>query len=446
MSNLHLSVSLLASFTTVLGAGQAGAQTADAGTQPETGMPAPADADVEAQAAAEMAALQSQTVGAAYASDPIEHHRLDFYGFADFSYARILGDSATASRSTSTFSVGNLNLYMASELGDEWRSLVEVRFLYLPNGGTPSASLLGPSTDTTTYDNSDFGRPVQWGGIKIERVWLERTLHKLLTVRVGHWLTPYGIWNVDHGSPVVIGVGRPFIVGEELFPSSQTGLELYGTADVDRFQMGYHLTLSNGRGPSSSTTDLDNNKAIGGRLFLRHESSLGTVAVGAAMYYGQFTNKHLDLGSDAKGQTVMVPVIDSQYDELSLSADLKWQWRGLLVQGEVITNEAAYTPSGRTVSTLPGAPAFNSDYRRWGTYGLVGYRLAFLGVMPFAGVGYYKEGSTSYIPKLWDFWLGLNWRPTPRVVLKLEYTNVHFYLEPQTPDVKMLAAQTAWSF
>ena len=440
MSKLLISVSLLASFATALWAGQAGAQTADART------PTPAANDVEAQVAAEMAAIQSQSAGGGYASDPIGHRRLDLYGFADFSYQRLLGDSAAVTPSTSTFAIGNLNLYMASELGDEWRSLVEVRFMYLPNGGQTNPSLVGPTTDTTVFDNNDFGRPVQWGGIHIERAWLERTFHKLLTVRVGHWLTPYGIWNVDHGSPVVIGVGRPFIVGEELFPASQTGIEVYGTTDINNLQLGYHLTLSNGRGPSPTTADLDNNKAIGGRLFLRHESAFGTLSVGTAFYRGQYTNKHVELGVDGKGATTTVTVTDSQYDELSLSADLKWQWRGLLVQGEVIENDVAYTPSGRTVSVLAGAPAFNSDYRRWGAYGLAGYRFAFLGAMPYAGVGYYKEGSSSWIPKLWDFWLGLNLRPTPRVVLKLQYTFVHFYLDSPTPDAKMLTAQTAWSF
>jgi hypothetical protein len=473
MCKLVLSASALASFTVALWAGQAGAQALDVappspasgesstGAQegavpqasapsvrgPQTaGAPGRAGGDVEAQVATEIAAMHSPSESGAYAGDQVEHRRLDLYGFADFTYLQLMGAMTGTWLSSSTFAVGNLNLYLASELGDEWRSLIEVRFMYLPNGAQTDSSLLGQRTDTTIADMNDYGRTLQWGGINIERVWLERTFHKLFTVRVGHWLTPYGIWNVDHGSPVVIGVSRPFIVGEALFPSSQTGIEIYGTADINTFQLGYHLTLSNGRGPISTTADLDNNKAIGARLFLRHESGFGTLNVGTAFYRGRYTDKHASLGVDAAGAPAVVRVIDAEYDELSLSADLKWQLGGLLVQGEVIENEVAYTPSGRTVSKTAASPAFDSDYRRWGAYGLAGYRFAFLGAMPYVGGGYYKEGSPSWIPKLMDFWLGLNLRPTPRVVLKLQYTHVRFYLSTPTPDWKMIMAQTAWSF
>lgn len=474
MSHLIRSTGLLGAFLVVLAAGQASAESLDArppstesgespaggpdaSAPPPTVVPAaptpqatgdtsPAESDIEAQVAAEAAALRSQSMSSAYSGEPIEQRRLDLYGFSDFTYSRILQSEGNATPSSSTFAVGNLNLYLASELGDEWRSLIEVRFMYLPNGGQADPSLIGPLTDTTISDPNDFGRPVQWGGISIQRAWLERTFHKLLTVRVGHWLTPYGIWNVDHGSPVVIGVGRPFIVGEALFPSSQSGIELYGATDIDALQLGYHLTLSNGRGPASTTVDFDDNKAIGGRLFLRHESAFGTLHLGTAFYRGRYSNKHPELGVDTTGATTMKYVTDSEYDELSLSADLKWQLGGLQVQGEVIENEVAYTAAGRTVSMTTGTPAFASDYRRWGAYGQTGYRFSFLGAMPYFGAGYYKEGSASFIPKLMDLWAGLNLRPTPRVVLKLQYTFVRFYFGPANLDWKLLAAQAAWSF
>jgi hypothetical protein len=418
----------------------AAAASAPAPERQGAGTPSPPASDLDAKAAAEAAAMQNDATTVAAAGDDVEHSRLSLYGFADFSYQQLI--NVAGSTDTTSFAVGNLNLYMASELGDNWRSLIEVRFMYLPNGAAaPGSGIFGQRIDTTISDSTDFGRPLQWGGIQIERAWLERTFHKLLTVRVGHWLTPYGIWNVDHGSPVVIPVSRPFIIGEALFPQSQTGVEVYGAADVHTFQLGYHLTLSNGRGPVSTIQDLDNNKAVGGRLFVRDDSPFGTVTLGGSFYRGRYTNSHFDIG--AMGP---MTVIDAQYDELSLSADLKWQWDGLLVQGEAIENEAAFVNGGRTVSTVPGVPpSFDADYRRWGAYGLAGYRFGFLGVMPFGTLGYYKEGSPSQIPKVWDYTLGLNVRPTPRVVLKLQWTFAHLYLSPPV-DLKIVTFQSAWSF
>src|SRR6185436_18919189 len=110
-----------------------------------------------------------------------------------------------------SFAVGHLNAYAGSELGDNWRWLSEVRFMYLPHGSVASADAYAgvARTNTSVTDYTEQFRPVRWGGISIERAWLERTFHPLLSIRLGHFLTPYGIWNVDHGAPVIIPVTRP---------------------------------------------------------------------------------------------------------------------------------------------------------------------------------------------------------------------------------------------
>ncbi|HEX7451483.1 MAG TPA: hypothetical protein VF294_04330, partial [Polyangiaceae bacterium] len=67
-------------------------------------------------------------------------HRLDLYGFADMTYLRLLVPKSSVWNRfyfpTNSFAVGNFNLYMSSNLGDSWRALGEVRFMYLPNGAT----------------------------------------------------------------------------------------------------------------------------------------------------------------------------------------------------------------------------------------------------------------------------------------------------------------------
>ena len=408
-------------------------------------------ADAEADAAAAAAASEVSSSGAN--SDDSEQVKLNLYGFTDFSYSTQLGHNALMT-STSSFAVGKLNLYAAADLGDSWRSLAEIRFMYLPNGQAPASSAFPPPprTDTTVGDYTDAGRPVRWGGISIERAWLEHTFHPALTVRLGAFLTPYGIWNVDHGSPVIIGVSRPYIIGEGLFPEHQTGVEMYGSWDFGPSRVGYHLTLSNGRGPIDSYQDLDHNKAIGGRLFFKHESPRwGTLTVGASGYKGTYTDSSDSLGADAAtGKLVATNTIAAQYKELSLAADIKWELGGALVQSEILMNDRGY-PDDHRPPVLPvsgGAPGFTPDHRRYGVYGIAGYRFPFLGTMPFWGAEYYDVGLYTFSGPVAATFGGLNVRPTARVVLKAQYTYVRFskWQGPDLGRLNILDLQAAWSF
>jgi hypothetical protein len=430
------------------------APAAPAATAPPSPAAAPSPsraADADAAAAAAVAAAENEVTARTVAEAMGQQFKLNLYGFADVGYTQpITHNSLNAP--FSTFLVGNLNLYMGAELGDNWRSLIEVRFTYLPNG---SSSPYGPSArvDTLVSDYTDVSRPVQWGGVIIERAWLERTFHPLLTVRAGQFLTPYGIWNVDHGSPVVIGVRRPYIIGQSLFPSSQTGLELYGSTSVGSTEVGYHLTLSNGRGPVSTYQALDDNKAVGGRLFARNTSSFGTLTVGGSVYRGNYTDRTENFGATSSGSLLITWPLTQQHDELSLGADVKWEYKGLLVQSEAILNDVAYNDSVRPQVSIPGVPpGFVPNFRQWGAYGLIGYRTPFFGVMPWVSSEYYLDPLPVF-SKVCDVSGGLNVRPTPRVVLKAQLTHVFFlnwvagpnYPAP-LPNIDFIDLQAAWSF
>ncbi|HKO51493.1 MAG TPA: hypothetical protein VJV79_27480, partial [Polyangiaceae bacterium] len=308
-----------------------------------------------------------------------------------------------------------------------------------------------PRTDTTVGDYTDLGRPVKWGGISIQRAWLEHTFHPALTVRVGAFLTPYGIWNVDHGSPVIIGVRRPYIIGESLFPEHQTGAEIYGAWNFGPSQVGYHLTLSNGRGPIDSYQDLDSNKAIGGRLIFKHDSSSwGTLTVGASGYKGTYTDSTHVLTPSSTGKLVATNPISAQYKELSLAADVKWELGGAVVQGEFVMNDRAYPDNLRPplYPVAGGPPGVTPDNRRYGVYGIAGYRFPFLGTMPFWGAEYYDVGVYAFTGPVGATFGGLNVRPTARVVLKAQYT-YSWFSKWQGPDLghfSGLDLQAAWSF
>src|SRR5262249_49126364 len=153
------------------------------------------------------------------------------------------------------------------EISARLRALGEVRFAYMPNGSPDPNAPLG-RVSTEAADPIDAYRIQRWGAIIIERLQIDCDLFPGITLRGGQFLTPYGIWNVDHGTPTLIGIRRPYIIGEALFPERQVGLELIGRYFLSELSVEYHLTLSNGRGPISETRELDSNKAVGGRLVL----------------------------------------------------------------------------------------------------------------------------------------------------------------------------------
>lgn len=120
-------------------------------------------------------------------------------------------------------------------------------FTYLPNGATDLATNVVTSTVVPDYTN--LAGQFKWGGIELERVYLEWSMTPWLTLRAGQFLTPYGIWNVDHGSPTIIPVTQPHVIVQALFPERQTGLELRGQLPLSaNHTIDYHLTLSNGIG------------------------------------------------------------------------------------------------------------------------------------------------------------------------------------------------------
>jgi hypothetical protein len=356
---------------------------------------------------------------------------------------------------TNSFAVGNFNLYMSSNLGDNWRALGEVRFLYLPNGNTTTDPSTGnvTRTDTTVLDYAGFEEPIHWGAIQIERVWVEHEFSSLFKLQAGQFLTPYGIWNVDHGTPAIIGIRAPFAVADELFPASQVGLQLYGNAFFDPFEIGYHLTLSNGRGPVEYE-DFNDDKAIGGRLYLK-TNAFGSLTIGSSVYRGGYYDRSakyvVTTSSNGQAQVDQQYTTLSKYQELSLGADAKWEWKHLLVQGEAIVNQAQYAQGGRPRAQVVAPPqGFQADYRRWGAYGLVGYRTPIVQTMPYFLLQYVFAPDNPIIPPILGAQFGLNIHPTPAVVLKLELTITHFSGPGSTGlglvPLRILATQVAWAF
>jgi hypothetical protein len=392
------------------------------------------------------------------AADEAPERHVDFYGFADFSYFHPLMSPDSpwtwVLREYPAFAVGSLNAYVDATLAPKLRSLIEVRFLYSPQGELgPIAEGKQSAMETTVRDPVDYGRTIRWGGVLVERAWLEYEVRPWLVVRGGQFLTPYGIWNVDHGSPTIIGIRRPYGVGEQLLPERQTGLELYGASSQGDLRLGYHLTLSNGRGPVDALRDFDTNKAVGARVFAERRGGLAAT-LGLSLYRGRYTNQGYRYTS-SDGFFVRERVIQNQFDELALGVDLRASYANFVLHGEGMLNDRGYTEAGRQRSTLPAGSLLIPDGRRWGAYALVGYRTPLFRIMPYVLAEIFRPRepvddtwTRGPIPTLRVGYVGINARPVASTVLKLEfaYGDAPGARIADGARLRVLQAQVAWAF
>lgn len=420
-------------------------------------------AGLDAEAAKYAADVLGQTSGnAGGGSVEAFSPSLRFYGFADFTASKFtwLSDQWKSSiNDRLSFAVTHINVYAEGDISPGWKSLVEVRFLFQPDGAAlydslnqelPDPLASNGRTSSTTTDFYDASRPVSLGGIAIERAYLEYMVSPYIRVRAGRFLTPWGIWNVDHGSPVIIGPNKPYIIGEQFFPEAQTGFEALGTVPVGDLTLGYHLTLSNGRGPAEAFEDLDNNKALGGRLFLR-AYWLGQLDVGVSGYGGTVTDARNQVTDLSAGKIGWFNY--SSYTEVAWAADVRWLWKGLHVQAEAALQDRAWDDNARPPAEF--GTGSQPNLRRVGFYTLAGYRLPWLNLMPYGMVEYYdtgiKNGLRVGAGKVFNYALGLNIRVVPSVVLKFECESAYF-LDSQAGSLgasgtlHQCVAQSAWAF
>jgi hypothetical protein len=406
-----------------------------------------------------LAELEGEPVGTTEPSLPAVETLggLALYGFADFGFYKYFLSPGSLIRAQlfddSAFMVGNLNTYLSGELGGSWRSLMEIRYTYLPNGSRliTGSGIERVSTAAADYTNS--GRVRDTGSIFIERAWVEYSASAAFNLRAGSWLTPYGIWNEDHGSPTIIPVTRPYVIGLELLPERQTGLLLFGSFYAsESVTLRYQMGLSNGRGPLQDYADLDENKAVTLRLQCHHHGA-GDLDLGATAYLGRYTD--LEQLIRANGSSLVVDErLRQSYDEASWALDARYVQGGLHLQAEFIVNERAYREGGRPARS---ATQFQPDDRRYGGYVLTGYRFDWLGVMPYATAEYFSPLNTFEPTRpatqdvFGDFGLGINSRPATNITLKLEGNLGVFDVENSKGSafehpLLAIQAQVAWAF
>ncbi|MDJ0764102.1 MAG: hypothetical protein QNJ97_14060 [Myxococcota bacterium] len=373
---------------------------------------------------------------------------IDMYGFFDINlfYYQIEKNKMPGGIFTDSvsFSISQLNLYFLSQMTETLSALIELRFSFLPQGHEKSLEmdLLGTEydrIDTTVFDpftTDEF----QLGGVAIERVHLTYAPRDWFSVMVGHYLTPFGIWNVDHGSPVRLLVRHPYFMSREIIPLHQTGIQVFGRfIPMSHLYLDYAVTLSNGRGPAEAVYDLDNNKAVGLRLKGTYEHKETSLAIGGYAYYGKVTDvtKSLFYKQENGVEHLHIDVEKTdKHTELASAFDLVLKLFGFKLQFEYTGSIVRYDVRPPVVVPVLNIEnvqgALQADHVKWGVYGLIAYEFVFGGqnskmrLIPFFMVEYCKFADTLSESAPMIYRGGFNFKPSAFVTLKYELLRISF--------------------
>ncbi|MBN2716978.1 MAG: hypothetical protein JXX14_14090 [Deltaproteobacteria bacterium] len=400
---------------------------------------------------------------------PPPQKKLEIYGFFDTTFYKAwYGHENSVLKSAhlpySTFMMSHVNLYFSSQMSDTLSALVETGFSFSPlgfetnvpvdaysyNEETGEMAFIPGLGDTGEYERVDTMVPggitsttVRYGSVSIVRAYLDWGPREWLNFRVGQYLTPYGIWNVEHASTVLLGVYYPNLMHWDLVPASQLGVQAFGRIfPSDYLQLSYALTLSNGRGPTSTVMDWDENKGMGARLQLDFTKGKLRIVAGSYGYFGKYSDgerrAEIYLNSDLtrhykNGSPLGSSIIFSnKYSEYIITFDLEVALAGFEFFGEAVHRKVDYIvhapmhPDAQFVQTGTYSESRRAaNHFSQSAYGILAYRLpisaiAPVKITPYVGVDWLAPDD----PLKWfdqtTLRGGVNVKPSPFVAIKAE--------------------------
>ena len=227
----------------------------------------------------------------------------------------------------------------------------------------------------------------------LERLYLDWSVKPEFTVRVGKFLTPFGIWNVIRRAPLTWTVDRP-VATQSAFPEHTTGAQLiyqtthHGwTLDATAYGQAQDELVRGAADTSGSAVG-------GGRMVAGHTLGAAYVAVGTSV--AAFDNRDTERWEDAYGTDI-----------------------DLSVWGNHLTGEFAYSRIRE-----PNA----SD--EWSFY--------LQDVQPLYrslyGVGRFEHIEPRRGPVVNGMLIGIAWRPVAHVVFKADYQFADHEGSPLAPS------------
>jgi hypothetical protein len=374
------------------------------------------------------------------------------YGFMDFGFQKFWASEKSQLNflfpsNASTFVLGNANVFFDATPYEGWHSLLEVRFTNLPHGveqqfGTADGAQAYRREDTRTDDftGGSLRNTQILGAIIIERAFAEYSVSDALKLKGGYFFTPYGIWNLDHGTPTLISLLLPAFQADQFIPNRQLGAEVYGSTYVSEWELGYHAYVGNSRTPSQ--VDFTDDKSFGGRVFAGSIGSAVQKKLGISGYVG--TGSNIERTIVSVDPYVLESTETVAYDEWALGADASLDVGKLRLRSEAMVQRRDYA-SGKRGNMDP-------DSYRWDAYALAAYQLPWWGLEPYAYLEFMHypstRGDSAWIPSV-----GLNVHFNPAVQLKAQYARALFFdyvtesdRNPADNDAQNLAIRLVVSF
>lgn len=289
--------------------------------------------------------------------------KFQIYGFADMAVTKyfpkdnsfLLGVDKMDEKAN--FSLDHVNLYTSFRPNKHLRFLAELSFqdepVYFQDSAgqrwimPPMPEFFFPGSDSiwatpklAPKNKMQRGITIfDWGSFSVERAIFSVYLNRYFNLSFGKFITPAGIWNVDHGSPVILTISQPTQYSyAQIYPKSQLGIMEEGKIFIGDADLSYSLYFSSGRDNQSLYRVKD--LSVGGQLRLSlpllDEFNIGfsgyTGRVNTKMRYAVYTIK--DLNTFAF-ESKFADVDTFKYRENVVGGDIRLsKWRTTL-QAEV---------------------------------------------------------------------------------------------------------------
>jgi hypothetical protein len=327
-------------------------------------------------------------------------------GFGDASFH---GDNAHGD--SSTFSLGQLDLFVTSDLSERYRFLTEIVFESGPD------NIYGKS----------LGSENQFG-VDLERYLIQFSLNEHLNLSLGRGHTAIGYYNTayHHSAWMQTTVDRPFLFQFEdrggILPIHIVGASASGLVTSNKFGLHYIAEIGNGREsrdplhdePVQNVISDQNHKAFDLGMFFRPDATPGFQA-GLSLYKDQ-----------------LAPAQQPTIDETIVAAHVvlirpKYEWLS-----EAVLDRHAPAGSPTVFHTPGGYAQFSRVFGEFRPYFRYEYLNAPVREPVFPDVGL-RHGPLA----------GIRFDPNESVALKLQFD--HTFLRNQ-PSVSGLSGQVGFTF